>query len=72
MRFFGTEQLLWSLAFSSTVLGFPDAGGFHVGRGHKDLHKRCPYADAAAAENPHVKHDKRFLFSTMNTPVDSM
>ncbi|KAJ6031580.1 hypothetical protein N7540_002312 [Penicillium herquei] len=68
MRLLGAGQLLWSLAFSGVVLGFPDTGSFHVGRDHKSLHKRCPYANGQAQEAP--KHDKRFLFSDMNTPID--
>ncbi|KAJ5288690.1 hypothetical protein N7478_001720 [Penicillium angulare] len=68
MRVFGAEQLLWSLTFSNIVSGFPDVGSFHDGLGHKNLHKRCPFADEQSPES--AIHEKRFLFSSMNSPVD--
>lgn len=69
MRIFGAGQLLWALAFSDIVLAFPDAGSSHDGLAHKGLHKRCPFANEQAQKNS--DHEKRFLFSSMDSPVDS-
>ncbi|KAJ5726070.1 uncharacterized protein N7483_007427 [Penicillium malachiteum] len=68
MRLLGVGQLFLSLAFSGIALGFPDTGSFHVGRDRRNLHKRCPYSNGQPQEAS--KHDKRFLFSDMNTPID--
>ncbi|KAJ5545096.1 hypothetical protein N7535_006517 [Penicillium sp. DV-2018c] len=86
MRVFTAGLLLWPL---SLVSAFPGAGagaGLNGHTGHQALHKRCPFADAAAASNEGDTHvpeakihsrshdenllDKRFLFSLMKHPVD--
>ncbi|CAI7638900.1 unnamed protein product [Penicillium bialowiezense] len=65
MRVFTLGLLLWP----SLVLGFPGAGGSHNDHtAHQALHKRCPYADSQG--HPEAKHDKRFLFDSMKSPVD--
>jgi hypothetical protein len=50
MRIFTAGLLLWPL---SLVSAFPGAGagaGLNAHSGHQALHKRCPFADAGAAE----------------------
>lgn len=70
MRIFTPGQLLWSSSLLTVVSGFPDAGNIHSGTSaHGSLHKRCPYGH----DQPQVKaeHNKRLLFDSMNSPVDS-
>jgi hypothetical protein len=66
MRVFTLGLLLWP----SLVLGFPGAGTAHDSHStHAGLHKKCPFADQDHGE---TKHDKRFLFDSMKSPVDGM
>ncbi|KAJ5918280.1 hypothetical protein N7454_010655 [Penicillium verhagenii] len=67
MRFLDAGQLLWSLSLSTVVVGFPDVGS-HGDQVHRSLHKRCPFSNEQP--QPKAQHDKRFLFSTMDSPVD--
>ncbi|KAJ5548959.1 hypothetical protein N7513_006193 [Penicillium frequentans] len=67
MHFLGAGQLLCSLSLSTVVFGFPDLGS-HGDQVHRSLHKRCPFS--GDKPQPKVQHDKRFLFSTMDSPVD--
>ncbi|KAJ5350648.1 hypothetical protein N7541_008375 [Penicillium brevicompactum] len=64
MRVFTLGLLLWP----SLVMGFPGAGDNHGHATHQALHKRCPYADSQG--HLETKHDKRFLFDSMKSPVD--
>lgn len=36
------------------------------------MHKSCPYANGQDQAKPTTEHEKRFLFSSMKSPVDSM
>ncbi|KAJ5095070.1 hypothetical protein N7532_007361 [Penicillium argentinense] len=67
MRIFSPGQLLWQSSLIATVSGFPD---LHGSASHKGLHKRCPFADIPESAMSGHGHDKRFLFSLMNKPVD--
>lgn len=65
-----SRQLVCLLAFFGLSSGFP---GTHESHGrqlsHDALHKRCPFA--AKEEVIGEEKDKRFLFDTMSSPVDS-
>lgn len=67
MRIFTPGQLLWQSSLIAAVSGFPDLHGGSAS--HQGLHKKCPFADIP--ENAAIKHDKRFLFDSMKSPIDS-
>ncbi|CAI7597002.1 unnamed protein product [Penicillium pancosmium] len=66
MRIFTPGQLLWQSSLIAAVSGFPDLHGGSAT--HQGLHKKCPFADIP--ENAANKHDKRFLFDSMKSPID--
>lgn len=68
MRIFSPGQLLWQSSLVAAVYGFAN---FHAGDhpNHQGLHKKCPFADIP--DNVAADHEKRFLFDTMRSPVDS-
>ncbi|KAJ5120035.1 hypothetical protein N7448_010704 [Penicillium atrosanguineum] len=69
MRIFSPGRLLWSSSLLAIASAFPDAGDFHSGRlAHGSLHKRCPFGHGQPMVE--TEHDKRFLFDTMNSPID--
>lgn len=75
MRIINSGLLLWSLSLLTPVSGFPGAGsGLNGHSVHQGMHKPCPYANLQAQGQSQGKaeHQKRFLFSLMKKPVDSM
>lgn len=75
MRIFIPGLLLWPLSLLTLVSAFPGSGNIHNAHvGHQGVPRTCPYADAQAqgAVPGKKEHEKRFLFSLMKRPVDSM
>lgn len=68
MRIFSPGQLLLQSSLLAVVSGFAN---LHSGgsSNHQGLHKKCPFADIE--DNVAADHEKRFLFDTMRSPVDS-
>jgi hypothetical protein len=67
MRIFTLGQLLWQSSLITAVVGFPDLHG--ASSGHQGLHKKCPFAEIP--QGAAAKHNKRFLFDSMKSPIDS-
>lgn len=71
MRVFEPARLLWALPLLPLVSGFPGTENSHNGaQGHRALHRRCPYVGGDSDATS--KHDKRFLFDSMMSPIDGM
>ncbi|EPS29324.1 hypothetical protein PDE_04273 [Penicillium oxalicum 114-2] len=69
MRFLDSLSVLCVLPFISQAAAFPGAGGNHHDvKLHHNQHKRCPFADDEASVE--TKHEKRFLVSSMKSPID--
>lgn len=73
MRILSTRLFLCQLSLLTLVLAFPESMSDHNGHsGHQGMHKSCPYANAKDQAELKTEHEKRFLFSLMKSPIDSM
>jgi hypothetical protein len=65
------------LGLAACAASFPSADNLHhMGmHNHRKIDKRCPMAEMQAEFQRQIKekqHDKRFLFDTMDKPIDSV